>query len=139
MCSGIEYEWQMHLWKDPEARLPVRLKDGSLKWIRWGERHGVQSPFFQGPCARLESIKERKWDRFNPRSVKIVMDRYMERDQKNKPYWVKAPEGAVLQGLLATWGDEQRIYVVTTEAPAEFQHVQPRWPRILEMEHAASN
>ena len=139
MCSGIEYEWQMHLWKDPEARLPVRLKDGSLKWIRWGERHGVQSPFFQGPCARLESIKERKWDRFNPRSVKIVMDRYMERDLKNKPYWVKASEGAVLQGLLATWGDEQRIYVVTTETPAEFQHVQPRWPRILEMEHAASN
>lgn len=76
MCSGIEYEGQMHLWKDPEVRLPVRLKDGSLKWIRWGERHGVQSPFFQGPCARLESIKERKWDRFNPRSVKIVMDRY---------------------------------------------------------------
>lgn len=139
MCSGIEYEGQMYLWKDPEVQLPVRLRDGSLKWVRWGERHGVQSPFFQGPCARLESIKERKWDRFSPRSVKIVMDRYMERDLKNKPYWVKAPEGAVLQGLLATWGDEQRIYVVTTETPAEFQHVQPRWPRILEMEDAASD
>jgi len=96
----------MHLWKDTEVHLPVRLKDGTLKWIPWGERHGVKSPFFQGPCARLESIKERKWDRFNPRSVKIVMDRYMECDLKNKPYWVKATEGAVLQGLLATWGDE---------------------------------
>ena len=139
MCSGIEYEGQMHLWKDQDVHLPVRLRDGSLKWVRWGERHGVQSPFFQGPCARLESIKERKWNRFNPRSVKIVMDRYMERDQKNKPYWVKAPEGAVLQGLLATWGDEQRIYVVTTEATAEFREVQPRRPRILEMENAAAN
>lgn len=59
------------------------------------------------------------------------MDRYMERDQRNKPYWVKAPEGSVLQGLLATWGDEQRVYVVTTETPSEFQHVQPRWPRVL--------
>ena len=139
MCSGIEYEGQMHLYASLERPRCAPSCSTSLKWVRWGERHGVQSPFFQGPCARLESIKERKWNRFNPRSVKIVMDRYMERDLKNKPYWVKAPEGAVLQGLLATWGDEQRVYVVTTETPAEFQHVQPRWPRILEMEHAASD
>jgi hypothetical protein len=132
MCSGIEYEGQMHLWKDTNVHLPVRLRDGAIKWIRWGERHGIESPFFQGPCARLESIHEGKWSRFSPVAVKIVMDRYMERDLKNKPYWVKAPEGAVLQGLLATWGDAQRVYVVTTDTPTEFQHVQPRWPRVIQ-------
>ena len=133
MCSGIEYEGQMHLWKDPAVHLPIRMRDGSLKWVRWGERHGIESPFFQGPCARLESIHEGKWSRFSPVAVKIVMDRYMERDLRNKPYWVKAPEGAVLQGLLATWGDAQRVYVVTTDTPAEFQHVQPRWPRVIQL------
>jgi len=131
MCSGIEYEGEMHLWQDPDVCLPVRLRDGSLQWIRWGERHGVSSPFFQGPCARLESIHAGKWQRFQPHPVKIVMQRYMERDAKHKPYWVKAPEGSVLQGLLARWGDEQRVYVVTIDSPPEFQHVQPRWPRII--------
>lgn len=54
------------------------------------------------------------------------MQRYMEPDAKHKHYWVKAPEGFVLQGLLARWGDQQRVYVVTIDSPPEFQHVQPR-------------
>ena len=131
MCSGIEYQGRMHLWQDSDVRLPVQMRDGSVSWVKWGERHGIQSPFFQGPCARLESVKERKWARFHPRAVKIPMDRYMERDIRSKPYWVKTDEGSILQGLLATWGDEQRVYVVTIETPPEFQHVQPRWPRVL--------
>jgi hypothetical protein len=72
-----------------------------------------------------------KWDRYQPKAVKIPMDRYMERDSKNKPYWVKTEPEQVLQGLVATWQGEQRIYVVTVETPTEFQHVQPRWPRVI--------
>lgn len=131
MCSGIEYQNQMHLWSDPEVRLPVLLKDGELSWLHWGARHGIESPFFQGPCARLESIKMGKWSRFNPVAVKIPMDRYMERDAKGKPYWVKTNEAEMLQGLVATWQDERRIYVVTVETPQAFAHVQPRWPRVI--------
>ena len=131
MCSGIELDGQMHLWKDPEVKLPVVMKNGSLTWLRWGERHGVQSPFFQGPCARLESIKERKWARFNPRAVKIPIDRYMERDQKGAPYWVKPDAGSFLQGLVASWGEEQRVYVVTVETPEPFVYMQLRWPRVV--------
>lgn len=131
MCSGIEYQGEMHLWRDPDVQLPVMMKDGTISWLRWGERHGVQSPFFQGPCARLESIKERKWEKFQPRAVKIPIDRYMERDQKGAPYWVKVEAGSYLQGLLATWGETQRIYVVTVDSPTEFLHVQPRWPRVV--------
>ena len=131
MCSGVEHEGQMHLWKDPAVQLPVLLRDGATSWIRWGERHGVQSPFFQGPCARLESIREGKWGRFQPRAVRIPVTRYMERDQKSAPYWVRLEAGHYLQGLLATWAGEQRIYVVTVESPAEFRHVQERWPRVV--------
>ena len=133
MCSGIEYQGQMHLWSDPEVHLPVRRKNGALSWLRWGARHGIESPFFQGPCARLESIQMGKWNRFQPMPVKICMDRYMERDIKNKPYWVKTESYQVLQGLVATWQGEQRVYVVTVDTPAEFQHVQPRWPRVIEL------
>lgn len=34
MCSGIEYEGKMHLWQDSDVCLFVRLRDGSLQWIR---------------------------------------------------------------------------------------------------------
>jgi len=131
MCSGIEYQDQLYLWKDREVHLPVLLRDGRVTWLPWGERHGTQSAFFQGPCARLESIKTGKWARLSPRPVRIPLTRFMERDHKNTPYWVKVDDGACLQGLLASSGNERRIYVVTTETPPEFQHVQPRWPRVI--------
>ena len=137
MCSGVEYQGDMHLWSDPGVHLPVRLKNGDLSWLRWGARHGIESPFYQGPCARLESIKMGKWDRFQPMPVKILMDRYMERDIKNKPYWVRTKPGEVLQGLVATWQGEQRVYVVTIDTPIEFQHVQPRWPRVISLNTAS--
>lgn len=132
MCSGIELQGEMHLWADPEVRLPALLRNGGLSWLRWGERHGTKdSPFHHGPCARLESIQSNKWDHFAPRPVKIPVDRYMERDQKGRPYWVKVEPGQFLQGMIATVGGDQRIYVVTVETPPEFAHVQPRWPRVL--------
>jgi hypothetical protein len=131
MCSGVEYQGEMHLWSDLAVHLPVRLKGGDLAWVRRGARHGVESPFFQGPCARLDSIKMGKWARFSPIPVRIPIERYMERDSRNKPYWVKAKPGGTLQGLVATWQGQHRVYVVTVDTPPEFQHVQPRWPRVL--------
>lgn len=132
MCSGIELDGEMHLWSDPEVRLPIALKDGGVCWLRWGERYGAKDSFFyEGPCARLESIKTGKWDKFSPRAVKVKIDRYMERDHKGRPYWVKTDVGQYLQGMVANWGNDQRVYVVTVDSPAEFQHVQPRWPRLV--------
>lgn len=131
MCSGIEYKDSLLLWRDSEVELPVLLRGGEVSWVRWGERHGVVSEFFQGPCARLESIQTGKWRRYSPTPVKIPMERYMERDAKGAPYWVKAPAGSVLQGLLAVADGEQRVYVVTVDSPPEYRHVQPRWPRVL--------
>lgn len=131
MCSGIELNGEMHLWRDAEVKLPVLNKDGSISWLRWGERHGVKSAFVQGPCARLDSIQLGKWQRFKPVPVKIPIDRYMERDNKGAPYWVKVQAGQYLQGLVATVNDEQRVYVVTIEAPKQFRHVSERWPRII--------
>lgn len=131
MCSGIEYQDQIHAWKDPEVKLPVLNRDGSVSWLTWGARHGIPSPFVQGPCARLESIQAGKWDQYQPISVKVPMQRYMERDHKGSPFWVKAEPHQYLQGLVATLSGEQRIYVVTIETPEAYRHVQPRWPRLV--------
>lgn len=131
MCSGIEYEGELLVWQDADVRLPVKLRDGSMRWLRWGERHGVASAFVQGPCARLESIHAGRWDRHAPQPVQIPAERYMERDARGRPVWVRTAPGQCLQGLVANQGDEQRVYVVTVEAPEEFRHVQARWPRLL--------
>lgn len=131
MCSGIEYQDQLHLWQDASVRLPVLRRDGTVQWLPWGGRHGLETVFHQGPCARLESVLAGKWRRFSPRPVKILLSRYMERDARGRPYWVKVEDGQFLQGVLASHGGEQRVYVVTVASPPAYQHVQPRWPRVL--------
>lgn len=112
-------------------QLPVLRRDGSVQWLPWGGRHGIETLFFQGPCARLESLRAGKWKRFSPRPVKIPLTRYMERDAKGKPYWVKVEPGQYLQGVVATWGEAQRVYVVTIESPEAYRHVQDRWARVI--------
>ena len=38
MCGGIEYQGEKIYFPQPSARLPVRLRDGSVTWIAWGKR-----------------------------------------------------------------------------------------------------
>jgi len=38
MCGGIEYQDQKIYFPQPDARLPVQLRDGHVTWITWGRR-----------------------------------------------------------------------------------------------------
>ncbi|HEX5359796.1 MAG TPA: hypothetical protein VFW49_01650 [Fluviicoccus sp.] len=130
MCSAVEVGERIIGFGDHDL-LPVVLRNGELQWLRWGERHGVPSAWVPGPCARLDSILSGKWDRYGPVPVKLAVNRYMERNARNKPYWVKLAAGEYLQGLVATVGGEQRVYVVTVDTPAPYRHVSDRWPRVI--------
>ena len=55
MCGGIEYQGDKVYF--PEARLPVRTRDGGITWVPWGERiKGGKLVFPNGGWARLDSI-----------------------------------------------------------------------------------
>ena len=71
-----------------------------------------------------------KWDRWNPQPVKIIVDRFMEKDEQKSSHWFDLHDGEFIQGLLATWNDERRLYVVTIEPPAERTGFK-RWPRVM--------
>ena len=132
MCSAVEVGDQIIGFAGDAARLPVLLRSGGTLWLPWGEPYGRErGAWVPGPCARLDSIHSGKWDRFRPVAVKIAVERYMERNARNAPYWARLRAGEYLQGLVATVGDEKRVYVVTVETPAPYRHVSERWPRIL--------
>lgn len=131
MCSGVEVDGRIITFADPAPELPVFLRNGEVRWLPWGARHGVPSPWVAGTCARLDSIRAGKWDRYRPVPVRIPVDRLMERDSRNRPYWARLAGGQWLQGLVAQVGDEQRVYVVTVDTPAEYRHVSDRWPRVM--------
>lgn len=56
----------------------------------------------------------------------------MEKDHTGHSHWYPLDAGQWLQGLVATYGEEQRVYVVTlvpTEPTQRALH--DRWPRIV--------
>lgn len=140
MCGGVQYTdkanktWKIYF-PSPKAALPILKKDGEIEWVKWGKRKEEDTPdlkfFAPGGWARLDSINEGKWKRFHPVPVKIPVQSFMEKDADKVSHWIDVLAGQVIQGLLATHDDKARVYVVTTETPAEFAWVHDRWPRLV--------
>jgi hypothetical protein len=134
MCGGVEYkhDGQSHrvYFPYPDAQLPVRKRDGSIELVGWGRRKEQPGKLPPSGWARLESVQAHKWDRWNPQPVKIIVDRFMEKDQSKNSHWFDLQQHEFIQGLLATRDEEQRLYVVTIEPPADRDAFR-RWPRVL--------
>jgi len=132
MCGGIEYENNKIYFPNPEARLPVRLRDGNVTWVPWGRRKKEAiGKFPNGGWARLSSIKNGKWKPWHPRPVLIPADQFMEKDHDKQSHWIEIDRSMLIQGLLAERSNEQRVYVVTVSTPPEYAWIHDRWPRLV--------
>lgn len=138
MCGGVKYtdkggkEWKVYF-PSPKAALPVIKRDGEIAWVTWGRRKEEPDHVFApGGWARMDSIKEGKWQRFHPRPVLLPVQSFMEKDHERQSHWIDVPPGQVMQGLLATCDDQARVYVVTTDTPAEYHWIHDRWPRLVD-------
>ena len=61
--------------------------------------------FLNGDRARLDSIKEGKWQRYNPMPALLPINTCMEKDAKKVSHWFDTKAGEVLQGLLTVHQD----------------------------------
>lgn len=134
MCGGIEYQGKKIYFPNPDARLPVRLRNGEVTWITWGRRQNeAVGEFPNGGWARLNSIKAGKWKPWHPKPVLIVTDQFMEKDQKGESHWIPLDNRMVIQGLLAKRKEKTRVYVVTINTPPEHAWIHDRWPRLVRL------
>jgi hypothetical protein len=134
MCGGILYEYEGQeirgFFPVPGIRLPVVRRGGGTALITWGRRQGEEGNLPLGGWARLESIKSGRWDRWQPRPVRLPLSAFMEKDIQGKSHWFSVTRGQWVQGLLARQGAELRGYVVTI-TPEMPNAVHERWPRIV--------
>ena len=146
MCAGVEIEGQEKskrvYFPVPTAALPVLMRDGSVAMMRWGARNeehaeGEKRPRWpKGGWARIESVKSGRWKAYDPQPVKIPAKGYMEKDGEGQSHWFALEQGQYIQGLVASIGEERRVYVVTENAPPQYAHIHDRWPRIVSREAA---
>jgi len=147
MCAGVEIEVEEKKSRKvyfpmATATLPVLMKDGSVTSLPWGARNeerskdGTRARWPKGGWARHESVKAGKWRAFDPQPAKIPAMGYMEKDGEGDSHWFKLEPGQYIQGLVASIGEERRVYVVTVGAPPQFAHIHDRWPRIVSRDPA---
>ena len=139
MCGGVNYTIEGKkvniYFPNPEAKLPILMKDGGIGLYSWGRRKEQAGRLPLGGWARLESIKAGKWDYMQTRPVKIPVNMFMEKDHNKESCWFDMEEGTYLQGLFASLNDESRIYVVTVEPDEITKQIHDRWPRIIGVEN----
>jgi len=137
MCAGAKFrdklkadkEWTIYF-PNPKAALPIANPDGTIEWVKWGRRKEEEAPFVQGGWARLDSILDGRWERYNPRPVKLAVHAFMEKDETKASHWIDVPPGLAVEALVIERG-EKRVYVVTEDTPLEFSWVHDRWPRLV--------
>jgi len=98
--------------------------------VAWGRRSDENGSLPLGGWARIESIRSGRWNRWQPRPVRLALNAFMEKDIEGQSHWFPLTEGQWVQGLLAQQGTEQRVYVVTI-TPQMPDAVHERWPRII--------
>ena len=131
MCGGARYttnkETVRVFFPNPQAKLPILMRDGNISLMPWGRRKEQEGNLPLGGWARLDSINSGKWKYVRPTPVKIIVDAFMEKDHNKDSHWFTLEEGQFIQGLVAHYNNEQRIYVVTVEPDALTKQIHDCW------------
>lgn len=134
MCRGAVFEYKGQIitsfFSSHTATLPVSTFKKATTLVRWGKRPTEDGNFPLGDCAPLEYIKKGRYDQFAPKPVRLPIRKFLERKFDGGYQWYKLLDCNWVQGLLASDGNEHRVYIVTitpTVANADFA----QWPRIL--------
>lgn len=108
MCGGVEYIYQGEkkrvYFPNPNAHLPVRLKNGEISYMPWGRRKQQLGQLPMGGGARHDSIKQGVWNKWFPKPVKIIVNQFMEKYMESNSHWFELPSGQWIQGACcAQW------------------------------------
>lgn len=113
-------------WMDEPAFLPVGMRDGSVRLVKWGHRgedtgplHIEESLFPYGREIRLHTARQMK-----AVPVKILIESYLSNSETEG--WVEIEPDRALQGAALFLGDEWRVYVV-----ARGSYTEGMTPRIV--------
>jgi hypothetical protein len=131
----FQYQNKVHTisFTQGKAVLPVKLKNNECGLVTWGRREHENSEMPLGGWARLSSIKNEKnshWNMYLPKPVKILADKFMEKDFEGRPCWYEVTKGKCIQGLLAQHENEFRVYIVTID-PEDLSIGHYRWPHVV--------
>lgn len=143
MCGGFEYAVldpetgqqvrRKVFFPIPHAKIPILTETG-VQWTQWGKRKG-EDPEIDVPVtgwARILSLKEGKWNQYQPSRVKIPAIRWMEKDAQKSSHWFEMDPTAAMLGIRIEKADRTFVYIVTRPAEGPFAQVHDRMPLLIQ-------
>jgi len=134
MCEGVRYWFGGRQittrFADPLPMLPVLTRHHGVGLLPWGRQQRDISHLPMGGWAPLPMLKAGRWDQFFPQSVKLPVCAFLARDFETHLHWFKVTKGQCLQGAVAHYEKERRVYVVMV-APEAFGSMYGVWPQIM--------
>ncbi|GAB3257936.1 hypothetical protein [Chitinimonas naiadis] len=130
MCTAIEYQGRQIWFREPNAKLPVVRKDGTVGWCRWGlsfQDHHVY--FHNGPSIAEHVLGEEGWQLLSPKPVRLAVDRYLITDREGQEHWFSIDPRSAMRGILVKWKDDIRVYILTERASSSRQSIRSQWPK----------
>lgn len=135
MARAVRYffdgrDWEV-AFRQGSARLPIyNAKTRRTVLVPWGRRPNDKGRLPLGGIARHNNIQGNQWDQWQPRGVRLAIKEFMQVDVTDNPHWFEVTEGHWLHGLVATSGNEQRVYIVSLEmSPEEIEF--ESWPKFI--------
>ncbi|QNM96405.1 hypothetical protein [Chitinimonas koreensis] len=127
---AIEYFGREVRFRSAGARLPIRSRQGAVSWLPWGlTRQENHVAFPHGAWLDLSVVESPDLYALMPRPVVIAARRFMLTGQDKVEHWFDVEEGQVMRGVLLTWHDEARVYVVAERATGMKGRIASRAPR----------
>lgn len=151
MCGGMTYttldpatgevKTRTVYFPIPRVQIPVMAIDGksAVQFCQWGKRRD-EDPELDAPItgwARLISLKEGKWNRYNPTRVLIPATRWMEKDANRQSHWFDMPAEQVILGVRLEVQGNAFVYMVTRPSQGLMAEVHERMPLLVSKQDIA--
>jgi len=133
-CHHVDKREAIVKFNTPGAMLPFIDENSTARLIVWGRRRDELGDLPFGPNATLAHIEAGWWDNFNLEYVPIPYTGFMEQNFAGVYKWHKNTNTNALhlQGVIASFDMERRLYIVIDKADHEKQPFHEKWPRILQ-------
>ncbi len=133
MCQKVIYSDHNIIhrasYSDLKPQLPVYTKKGTSQLLPWGRHKFSTGQLPAARCTSLHEIYTGKWDEFFPKPVKIPLRSFLVKDIQHNLQWFHLTNDKWIQGLVARYNQEVRVYIVTLTPTESSQYY--HWPRIL--------
>lgn len=122
-------DWEVSF-TSAKAQLPMRTRSGEVILMPWGRRPREKGKLPLGGWARYQHVQSGRWASFQPVSVRIPVNAFMETDVSGDRYWFQVVAGQFVRGLVCRLENEQRLYAVVMESGPDEAYFE-QWPRVV--------